>query len=78
VRQVEEMVRALNKKETNPKPENIEIPDSYKTVKDELATFLKTNVQIRMNNKGKGSIVIPIENEDKARILLKMLSDRKE
>ncbi len=78
VRQVEEMVRALNKKDAKSEPEKIDIPDTYITVKDKLSSFLETNVQLKMNNNGKGSIVIPIESEDKIKILLDLLADKKE
>lgn len=78
VRQVEDMARALNKKEQHGPPAKIEIPESYMAIKDRLSSFLDTNVQVRMNNNGKGNIVIPIENEEKIKFLLDLLKDKPE
>jgi ParB family chromosome partitioning protein len=63
VRKIEEIVRKLNsdeseqntaKKKTAPK-----FPEEYEKLKDHLSKHFTTNVDFKINKKGKGSIVIP-------------------
>jgi ParB family chromosome partitioning protein len=64
VRKVEELVRDLNDEPAHDeKPEHIlKYPKAYQTVKDDLANIFNSKVDLTMNNKGKGKIVIPFKS----------------
>ena len=66
VRQVEELVRNLNKKNTNqPKSTSqVIIPAKFKDTPTMLSNRFGTKVSLRRNNKGQGSIVISFRNDD--------------
>lgn len=66
VRQVEELVRALNAK-PDPLPEKqkrVKIPEKYRETTDVLSRRFETKVSLRRNNKGQGSIVISFKDDD--------------
>jgi ParB family transcriptional regulator, chromosome partitioning protein len=68
VRKVEEIVRKLNSEEGNePKEPNNEqqpnFPTEYESLKNHLKKHFETNVDFKINNKGKGKIVIPFNSE---------------
>jgi ParB family transcriptional regulator, chromosome partitioning protein len=65
VRQVEDIVRNLSagKKSSEKKPGS-EVPGQFEKGRDILAERLGIRVEIRINNKGKGFIRIPVESED--------------
>lgn len=79
VRQVEELVRALN----TPKEENLpvdetkpgrEIDDAsgeYKDFKDQLRNYIHPKVEFKRNSKGVGKIVIPFNSDNE---LIKIMS----
>ncbi|MBN2261892.1 MAG: ParB/RepB/Spo0J family partition protein [Prolixibacteraceae bacterium] len=74
VRKIEEIVRKLNNENADNKPEKKTTapkhPDEYNNLKDHLAKFFSANVDFKINNKGKGRIVIPFEsNTDLERII---------
>ena len=74
VRKIEEIVRKLNNDNSENKPEKKPTapkhPEEYNNLKDHLAKFFSTNVDFKINNKGKGRIVIPFEsNTDLERII---------
>ncbi len=69
VRQVEEMVKALNNGETvSSGRKKIEgaskLPNDYDALRTQLSTFFKVNVQMTCSNKGKGKITIPFASEE--------------
>lgn len=70
VRHVEEMVKALQDGEAvksgNHKiePRRSRLPEEYDTLKQQLAAFFKTKVQLTCSDKGKGKISIPFNNEE--------------
>ncbi len=63
VRQTEDLVRKTVNRElrdaTGRKKKKEEIAEAYQGLKTELAGFFGTDVQLRVNEKGKGKIVIP-------------------
>ncbi len=65
VRQVEEKVRKINKlpgtKKRRSKPN---LPLKYVVISDTLSKDLNTKVELKRNNKGKGSIVINFASDD--------------
>lgn len=65
VRQVEEMVRALN---DNPKPRRQEtkqvLPEKYKTAQKEISKILGNKVLIKRDIKGKGSITLSFSSDE--------------
>lgn len=63
VRKVEELVRGLNEEQVPAeKQESDKYPKAYQTVKDDLANIFSSKVDLSMNNKGKGKIVIPFKS----------------
>jgi len=71
VRKVEEIVRNLSQDGDNSKEEkHIELPEKYVTIKKQLIEKLEVKVDVKCNNKGKGSIVIPFKsNKEFERII---------
>lgn len=61
VRKIEEIVRKLNsdKPKTEKKSPAPKFPQAYETLKNHLSNHFNTNVDFKINNKGKGKIVIP-------------------
>ena len=73
VRKVEEIVRKLNSEEEKPakakKPVK-KFPEEYEKLKNHLSQHFDTNVDFKINNKGKGQIVIPFKSgKDLERII---------
>lgn len=65
VRKIEEIVRKLNSEEAEPvKPKKHvpKFPGEYEKLKNHLSKHFATNVGFKINNKGKGQIVIPFES----------------
>lgn len=73
VRKVEEIVRKLNSEEIAPaktKKQAVKFPDEYEKLKNHLSKHFATNVDFKINNKGKGQIVIPFNSgKDLERII---------
>jgi len=67
VRKIEEIVRKINNEGEEKKPEkSIKIPkfpEEYEELKKHLSKHFESNVDFKMNNKGKGKIVIPFKSE---------------
>ncbi len=61
VRKTEELIRNINKIK-KPK-QKIELNEKYINVKNKISEQLNTKVEIKYNNKGKGSIIIPFKSE---------------
>ncbi len=63
VRQTEDLVRKIVNRElrntAGRQKKKEEIAEAYQGLREELAGFFKTDVQLRVNEKGKGKIVIP-------------------
>ena len=73
VRKVEEMVKKskLKKAEAN-KPKEAK-PNEYDLLKQHLATFFQTDVQLTCNTKGKGKIAITFKNEEELERIIALL-----
>jgi ParB family chromosome partitioning protein len=73
VRKVEEIVRKIsNASENPPQTKQIEVSrKEYESLRNHLAEFFQTEVELKRNNKGNGRIVIPFKSdEDLERILV--------
>lgn len=70
VRQVEEMVQALNNGETiksgraHLTSKAVKLPEEYAELKSRLTDFFGTNVQLTVGKQGKGRITIPFSGEE--------------
>jgi ParB family transcriptional regulator, chromosome partitioning protein len=65
VRKIEEIVRKLNNEEEvsgKVKKQAPKFPDEYENLKNHLSKHFSTNVGFKINNKGKGQIVIPFKS----------------
>ncbi|TKG91196.1 ParB/RepB/Spo0J family partition protein [Puteibacter caeruleilacunae] len=64
VRKVEEVVRMLNseQKEEKKKTNQEKFPGEFNDFKKQLDKFFQTNTDFKMNDKGKGKIVIPFNS----------------
>lgn len=64
VRKVEEIVRKINSEdgEGTPKKKKHNYQDEYKELKEHLTEYFNSNVDLKINDNGKGKIVIPFNN----------------
>ena len=65
VRKIEEIVRKLSTDgtpESKPKKTSPKFPKEYEQLKKHLSSHFDTNVDFKINNKGKGQIVIPFNS----------------
>ncbi len=67
VRKIEEIVRKINNEGEEKKPEKTikipKFPEEYDELKKHLSKHFESEVDFKMNNKGKGKIVIPFKSE---------------
>lgn len=67
VRKIEEIVRKINNEGEEKKTEKAikipKFPEEYEELKKHLSNHFESNVDFKMNNKGKGKIVIPFKSE---------------
>jgi len=81
VRKVEEVVREINYKARKP-PHNTDrkkqIIKDFGNLKNLLSQFFNTDVQFRMNEKGKGKIVIPFESDKELESIMEVFDTLKE
>ena len=79
VRQVEEMVKALNNGETlksgrkTLKAAGKSLPDEYTELRNRLAQVFNTKVQMTCSGQGKGKITIPFGSEEELERIIAML-----
>ena len=77
VRKIEEIVRKLNSEETLPtkskKATPTKFPKEYEQLKKHLSTHFNTNVDFKINNKGKGQIVIPFNSSNDLEYIIGIL-----
>ena len=77
VRKVEDIIKAnKQKKQANFKNKE-EKPNEYDLLKNHLATFFQTDVQLTCNAKGKGKIAITFKNEQELERIIAMLDKLK-
>ncbi len=73
VRQVEKRVKEINKTGETKPTKKILLPEKYLKAKKELMDQLDSKVEIRKDNKGKGSIVIHFKSENEFEKIVKTL-----
>ena len=74
VRKVEEMVRDLQKSRTKKEGKQPdEVSFHFQKIQDDLATRFSSQVKLKVNSQGKGSIEIPFLSEDDLGRILEML-----
>ena len=77
VREVEEIARNLNKQASAPREKaTIEIPAEVENFRGLVAERFNTKVNVSMNNKGKGNIVISFNSQKQLKNILEELIDR--
>jgi len=79
VRKVEQMVRDLNNGTSAKKPgkSNTNLPEEYETLKTQLSSFFRTNIQFSRTDNGKGKIVIPFTSDDELEKIISILDKAK-
>lgn len=77
VREVEEIVRNLNKQSSATREKvTIEIPAEVENFRDRVAERFNTKVNVSLNNKGKGNIVISFNSQKQLKNILEELINR--
>jgi ParB family chromosome partitioning protein len=77
VREVEEIVRNLNKQPAAPQEkQTVSIPEDIENFRDQIAGKFNTKVNVSMNNKGKGNIVINFGSQKQLRSILEEMISR--
>lgn len=79
VRKVEEIVRKLaTPSENTPQSKQVEVSlKEYESLRNHLADFFKTDVELKRNNKGNGKIVIPFKTDEDLERILAILDNLK-
>ena len=78
VRETEEMVRNLNKQAEKKTHKFVELPEPLKVSKNKLANIVVTKVDLNLNEKGKGSIVISFKNDNELNRILTLMGESPE
>ena len=74
VRQVEELVRKQEPAHQDPPPQQkLNLPTAYTSGKEVLTNRLHTDVELKLNRKGGGTILIPFETEEEFNEILSRL-----
>lgn len=76
VRQVEELVKGKKEEEKVTefkKGTNSSLTFTQQKIQEDLTSFLKADVQLQSNSKGKGKIVIPFTSEDQLERIVELL-----
>lgn len=77
VREVEEIVRNLNRQPAAPQEkQTVSIPEDIENFRDQIAGKFNTKVNVSMNNKGKGNIVINFGSQKQLRSILEEMISR--
>jgi ParB family chromosome partitioning protein len=77
VREVEEIARNLNKQTSAPiEKATVEIPTEVENFRNRVAERFNTKVNVSLNNKGKGNIVISFNSQKQLKNILEELIDR--
>ena len=82
VRKVEEIVKTLNQGDDVKSGKKIlsgqvKLPEEYNLLKEHLSGFFGTKVSLACNNKGKGKISIPFNNEEELEHIMELLDKSK-
>jgi ParB family chromosome partitioning protein len=74
VREIEKKVQKINKPDTfKKKNQASQIPVKYREIEQILSSELETPVEMKRNNKGRGSIVISFKNDEEMERIVSML-----
>ncbi|MEM9888082.1 MAG: ParB/RepB/Spo0J family partition protein [Bacteroidota bacterium] len=74
VRALEAKVRSLKaEKGQAANKKKSALSDEYRQVQENLSDFLETKIQLKVNDKGKGQIVIPFQNTDALNRILELM-----
>ena len=73
VREVELIVRNINNPEQAKKDKVMLLPERYTEISKNLTDKLNTKVELKRNNKGKGSIVIPFSSDEELEKIIEAL-----
>jgi ParB family chromosome partitioning protein len=73
VRQVEELMRKYNNPDNSQKIKKISLPHHFQTVKNTLRKTFATDIDIKRNLKGKGTIVITFKSDNEFERIAGML-----
>ncbi len=80
VRKTEELVRQMNKdanKNTSKNERKHRINEEFQELSQHLSKFFETKVQFRVNEDGKGKIVIPFDNTEEMERIIGILDQHK-
>lgn len=73
VRQVEERVRLLKEPKSASTPKE-DLPAVYEDIRSELAGYFNSNVDLKRNNQGKGSLVIKFNSDSDLKRILELIN----
>ncbi len=77
VREVEEIVRNLNKQPASPKEKvSVQLPAGLNSVRENVAGRFNTRVNVQINQRGKGNIVISFSSQKQLENILNELASR--
>lgn len=76
VRETENIIREINypTKKENKKVTKIKLPEEFIKFKEELSGVFNSNVSIKRNNAGRGSLVIPFTSDEEFNKIKKLMS----
>ena len=77
VRQLEERIRKMNRKQEEVTEEAPELPDEYFKVLEIVGKYFENNISLKRSNSGKGSMTIHFSSDEEVRRFLKALEDSK-
>ena len=77
VRQLEDKIRKMNKKQEEVAEEAPELPDEYFKVLEIVGKYFENNISLKRSTAGKGSMTIHFSSDDEVRRFLKALEDSK-
>ena len=80
VRKTEELVRQMNKdanKDTSKNERKQKINEDFQELSQHLSKFFETKIQFRVNEEGKGKIVIPFDNTEEMERIIGILDQHK-
>ncbi len=80
VRKTEELVRQMNKdanKDTSKNERKQRINEEFQELSQHLSKFFETKIQFRVNEDGKGKIVIPFDNTEEMERIIGILDQHK-
>lgn len=77
VRQLEDKIRKMNKKDEAKDEEAQDLPDEYFKVLEIVGKYFENNISLKRSNAGKGTMTIHFSSDEEVRRFLKALEDSK-